>query len=158
MACLEAAVEQGLKEPRLLSGQLALRKWVQAQDLHAPGERFRKPGKEKHVGRSRKQEPPGDPIPINGRLERGEELRSFLHLVKDATRGQVGHETDRIAQRGLQGHGVVEGEIGVAFRVSDHPGQCDGNAKGACLEVARISASGRNPKVRACRRQVRQVG
>jgi hypothetical protein len=37
--------------------------------------------------------------------------------------GQVSHKAERIALRGLQGYRIVKGEIGVAFRVSDHPGQ-----------------------------------
>jgi hypothetical protein len=82
-AAAEPAAEERIDKARRSASELALCKWVQAQDPHSSGERVGKRRDQQHIGGAGQDEPPRDPTPVYRSLERCEQRRRTLHLVEN---------------------------------------------------------------------------
>ena len=102
---------------------LALGQRIQAEDAHAASQRVRQGRNQQNVGGAGQDEAPRRPPPVDGGLERGEELRNPLYLVQNRLRGQAVDEPDRISRRGRPDRVIVERQVAVASWLPDSAGQ-----------------------------------
>ena len=91
--------------------QFALREGMQADDLHAAGQRVRKLRDQQDIGRTRQYETSRHAAAIHFHLQRAEECRYPLHLVQDHPFGQVGNKAHGVGLRTAANDFVIETQI-----------------------------------------------
>ena len=97
---------------------------MKAHDFHASSQRIRELGEKQDVCRSGQKEPPRCAAAIHDCLDCGEEPGRTLNFVEDRSIGKVIHKSCGVGSCRGQHGAVVEAEIRVVPRFTDHARQC----------------------------------
>ena len=98
----------------------ALRKRMQPQNFHAPGQGIRQFGQQQHVCRSGQEEAARLSICVNGSLQRKKELGDPLYLVQNDARGKLGHKGDGVLPGSAKPVFIIESDVAVAGLFAHH--------------------------------------